>query len=43
MKLLSPGELARTTNPDIPGGVIIAEALMQIFRYNKLNRVYSST
>ena len=43
MKLLTSRELARATNLDIPGGVIIAEALMQIFRYNKLNRVYSST
>lgn len=43
MKLLSSRELARATNLDTPGGVIIAEALMQIFRYNKVNKVYSST
>lgn len=43
MKLLTSRELARATNLDIPGGAVIAEALMQIFRYNKLNRVYSST
>ncbi len=43
MKLLTSKVLARATNLDIPGGVVIAEALMQIFRYNKLNRVYSST
>jgi len=43
MKLLTSRVLARATNLDIPGGVVIAEALMQIFRYNKLNRVYSST
>jgi len=43
MKLLTSRELARATNLDTPGGVIIAEALMQIFRYNKVNRVYSST
>ncbi len=43
MKLLTSRELARATNLDTPGGVIIAQALMQIFRYNKLNRVYSST
>ncbi len=42
MKLLTSRELARATNLDIPGGAVIAEALMQIFRYNKLNRVYSS-
>ncbi len=43
MKLMTSRELARATNLDTPGGVIIAEALMQIFRYNKVNRVYSST
>jgi len=43
MKLLTSRVLARATNLDIPGGVVIAEALMQIFRYNKLNRIYSST
>jgi putative hemolysin len=43
MKLLTSRELARATNLDTPRGVIIAEALMQIFRYNKVNRVYSST
>src|SRR5512133_571740 len=43
MKLLTSRELARATNLDIPGGNIIAKALMQIFRYNKLNRVYSSS
>ena len=42
MKLLTSRELAKATNLDMPGGVFIAEALMQIFRYNKLNRVYSS-
>ncbi|MCK7538947.1 MAG: hypothetical protein MZV63_52450 [Marinilabiliales bacterium] len=42
MKLLTSRALARATNLDIPGGVVIAEALMQIFRYNKLNRIYSS-
>jgi putative hemolysin len=42
MKLLTSRELARATNIDTPGGMIISEALMQIFRYNKLNRVYSS-
>lgn len=43
MKLLTSRELARATNLDIPGGAVIAEALMQLFRYNKLNRVYSSS
>lgn len=42
MKLLTSRELAKATNLDMPGGVFIAEALMQIFRYNKLNRIYSS-
>jgi len=43
MKLVTSRELARATNLDIPGGVVIAHALMQIFRYNKLNKVYAST
>jgi putative hemolysin len=43
MKLLTSRELARAANLDIPGGVVIAKALMQIFRYNKLNRVYTHT
>ncbi|MCA1740906.1 MAG: lysophospholipid acyltransferase family protein [Bacteroidales bacterium] len=43
MKLLTSRELARATNLDTPGGVIIAEALMQIFRYNKVNKIYAST
>lgn len=42
MKILTSRELAKATNLNIPGGVFIAEALMQIFRYNKLNKVYSS-
>lgn len=42
MKLLTSRELARATNLNIPGGDIIAKGLMQIFRYNKLNKVYSS-
>lgn len=42
MKLLTSRELAQATNIDTPGGMIISEALMQIFRYNKLNRVFSS-
>ncbi|MEZ4996791.1 MAG: hypothetical protein R2758_04750 [Bacteroidales bacterium] len=43
MKLFTSRELARATHLEIPGGVIIAKALMQIFRYNRLNRVYAST
>lgn len=43
MKLLTSRELARAANLDIPGGTVIARALMQIFRYNKLNRVYANT
>jgi putative hemolysin len=42
MKLLTSRELASEARIDTPGGVIIAQALMQIFRYNRLNRVYSS-
>ncbi len=42
MKLLTSKELAKAVNLNIPGGNLIAGALMQIFRYNKLNRVYSS-
>lgn len=43
MKLFTSRELARATHLEIPGGVIISKALMQIFRYNRLNRVYAST
>ncbi|MBE0674955.1 MAG: GNAT family N-acetyltransferase [Bacteroidales bacterium] len=42
MKLLTSKELAKAANLNIPGGNIIAGALMQIFRYNKLNKVYSA-
>jgi putative hemolysin len=42
MKLLTSRELARATNLNIPGGEIIAKALMQIFRYNKINEIYNS-
>jgi putative hemolysin len=43
MKLVTSRELAKATNLDTPGGVFIAEALIQIFRYNKLNKLYSSS
>lgn len=42
MKLLTSNELAKAVNLNIPGGNLIAGALMQLFRYNKLNKVYSS-
>lgn len=41
MKLLTSEELARAVNLNIPGGNLIASALMQLFKYNKLNKVYS--
>ena len=43
MKLLTPKELARATHLDIRGGEVMAQALMRIFRYNRLNRVYATT
>lgn len=43
MKLLTSKELARATHLEIRGGEVIARALMQIFRYNRLNRVYADT
>ena len=42
MKLLTSQELLKATNIDIPGGIIVANAIMQIFRYNDINKVYSS-
>lgn len=43
MNQLTSRELARATHLDLQGGVIIARALMQIFRYNRVNRVYASS
>lgn len=43
MKLLTSRELARATQLDRRGGEVIAQALMQIFRYNRLNRVYANS
>lgn len=43
MNLLTSKELARATHLDIRGGEVIAQALMRIFRYNRLNRVYANT
>lgn len=42
MKLLTRQELAKAVNLNIPGGDLIAGALMQLFRYNRLNEVYST-
>jgi putative hemolysin len=42
MKLLTSKELAKAVNLNIPGGNIIAGALMQLFQYNKLNKVYEN-
>ncbi|MBM3420448.1 MAG: hemolysin, partial [Bacteroidetes bacterium] len=42
MKLLTSNDLAKAVNLNIPGGSLIAGALMQLFRYNKVNKVYSS-
>ncbi len=43
MKLLTTEDLAKATHLNMPGGNIIASALMQLFKYNKLNKLYSST
>jgi|WetSurSiteA1Bulk_404760.scaffolds.fasta_scaffold10495_2 putative hemolysin len=42
MKLLTSRELAQASNLNTPGGMFISETLMQIFRYNKVNKIYSS-
>lgn len=42
MKLLTSRELLKATKITFPGGILIAKALMQIFRYNKINKIYSS-
>jgi putative hemolysin len=42
MKLLTSKELAKAVNLNIPGGNIIAGAIMQLFKYNKLNKVYEN-
>ena len=41
MKSLSKTIIANPANLNIPEGTIIAETLLQIFKYNKLNKVYS--
>lgn len=41
MKIITTKDLAKTENLTIPEGTIIAQTLLQIFKYNKLNKVYS--
>jgi putative hemolysin len=41
MKILTSKDIPKTENLTIPEGTIIAETLLQIFKYNKLNKVYS--
>jgi putative hemolysin len=41
MKILTSKDLAKTENLTIPEGTIIVGTLLQIFKYNKLNKVYS--
>lgn len=41
MKILTSKDIAKTENLTIPEGTIIAGTLLQIFKYNKLNKVYS--
>jgi putative hemolysin len=42
MKLFTSLELLKAANIKMPGGILIAKALMQILRYNKLNETYTS-
>lgn len=41
MKILTSKDIAKTENLTLPDGTIIAGTLLQIFKYNKLNKVYS--
>jgi putative hemolysin len=41
MKILTSKDIPKTENLTIPEGTIIAETFLQIFKYNKLNKVYS--
>jgi putative hemolysin len=41
MKILTSKDIEKTENLSIPEGTIIAETLLKIFKYNKLNKVYS--
>jgi len=41
MRILTSKDIANTENLTIPEGTIIAGTLLQIFKYNKLNKVYS--
>jgi putative hemolysin len=41
MKILTSKDIAKTKNLTLPDGTIIAGTLSRIFKYNKLNKVYS--
>jgi putative hemolysin len=41
MKILTSQDIAKTENLTLPDDTIIAGTLLQIFKYNKLNKVYS--
>jgi putative hemolysin len=41
MKLLPKTNITNSANLNLPEGTIIAETLLQIFKYNKLNKIYS--
>ncbi len=41
MKILTTKDIVNTDNLKIPEGTIIAETLLKIVKYNKLNKVYS--
>ena len=42
MMLLTSKELLKAAKMNFPGGAILANAMMELFRYNELNEVYSS-
>jgi len=41
MKILTSKDIAKTENLTIPEGTVIVKTLLQIFKFNKLNKVYS--
>ena len=41
MKILTSKDIAKTENLTLPDSTIIARTLLQIFKYNKLNKAYS--
>jgi putative hemolysin len=43
MKIFTAKDLAKTGKLKIPEGTIISETLLQIFKFKKLNKVYSET